>query len=54
MTIEQLTEEFESCRRSLKSYILRMTASMADTEDLLQDTFLKLSKGFPVSGGIHP
>jgi RNA polymerase sigma-70 factor (ECF subfamily) len=41
MTIEQLTEEFESCRRSLKSYILRMTASMADTEDLLQDTFIK-------------
>ena len=43
MTIEQFTTEFESARPQLKSYIFRITASVEDTEDILQDTFLKAS-----------
>lgn len=41
MTIEQFSQEFEQSRRHLKSYILRITASVADTEDIVQDTYLK-------------
>lgn len=37
----QLTEEFERIRPQLKAYILRMTASVADTDDIVQDTWLK-------------
>ncbi len=44
MTIEQFTEEFELSKPQLKSYILRITASVADTEDILQDTFIKASQ----------
>lgn len=33
--------EFEQFRPQLKSFILRMTASVEDTEDLLHDTFIK-------------
>lgn len=43
MTIEQFTAEFESTRSQLKSYILRITASVEDTEDIVQDTFIKAS-----------
>ncbi|HMJ71088.1 MAG TPA: RNA polymerase sigma factor [Cyclobacteriaceae bacterium] len=41
MTPEQFTTEFEEIRRQLKSYILRITASIADTEDIVQDTYIK-------------
>jgi RNA polymerase sigma-70 factor (ECF subfamily) len=41
MTIEQFSQEFEQSRRHLKSYILRITASVADTDDIVQDTYLK-------------
>lgn len=43
MTIEQFTTEFETARPQLKSYILRITASIEDTEDVVQDTYLKAS-----------
>lgn len=43
MTIEQFTTEFENARPQLKSYILRITASIEDTEDILQDTFIRSS-----------
>jgi RNA polymerase sigma-70 factor (ECF subfamily) len=43
MTIDQLTKEFETARPQLKSYILRITASIEDTEDIVQDTFIKAS-----------
>ena len=33
--------EFESFRPQLKSYILRVTASVEDTEDIVQEAFLK-------------
>ena len=41
MTTEQLSEEFEAFKGQLKSYILRITTSVPDTEDILQDTFIK-------------
>ena len=43
MTIEQFTQEFESARPQLKSYILRITASVEDTEDIVQDSYIKAS-----------
>ncbi|HMN89579.1 MAG TPA: RNA polymerase sigma factor [Saprospiraceae bacterium] len=43
MTIEQFTTTFELARPQLKSYLLRITASVEDTEDIVQDTFIKAS-----------
>lgn len=43
MNQEQLATDFESFRGQLKSYLLRMTTSVADAEDLVQDTFIKAS-----------
>jgi len=43
MTIQEFTIEFESMRPQLKSYILRMTASVQDTEDIIQDAWVKAS-----------
>lgn len=44
MTTEQFTSEFETARPQIKSYILRITASIEDTEDIIQDTFIKASQ----------
>src|SRR5664279_5850315 len=44
MTIEQLTKEFEQSSGQLKSYILRITASVADAEDIVQDTYIKATE----------
>lgn len=41
MTTSDLTKEFELFKPQLKSYLLRMTASVQDTEDILQDTYLR-------------
>ena len=41
MTKDQLTTEFESFQGELKSFLLRMTASVQDAEDVVQDTYLK-------------
>ncbi len=41
MTIKDLNKAFEAHAVKLKSYLLRMTASVADAEDILQDTYLK-------------
>jgi RNA polymerase sigma-70 factor, ECF subfamily len=41
MTIEIFNKEFESIIGHLKSYILRITASVADAEDIVQDTYIK-------------
>ncbi|MCC6462167.1 MAG: RNA polymerase sigma factor [Saprospiraceae bacterium] len=41
---EQFTTEFEHIRPQLRAYILRMTASVADTEDIVQDTWIKASQ----------
>jgi RNA polymerase sigma-70 factor, ECF subfamily len=44
MTTEQLTREFEGARPQLKSYIFRITASVEDTEDIVQDTYIKAAE----------
>src|SRR5690349_7883192 len=41
MTVDQLTGEFETFQRELKSFLLRMTASVQDAEDIVQETYLK-------------
>lgn len=41
MTTDQLTVEFETFQRELKSFLLRMTASVQDAEDIVQETYLK-------------
>lgn len=41
---ETFAIEFEKYKPQLKSFILRMTASVDDTQDLLQDTFIKASE----------
>lgn len=44
MTTEQLTKEFEQSGAKLKSYILRITASVADAEDIVHDSFIKAAE----------
>src|SRR5664279_4106633 len=44
ITTEQLTKEFEKSSGQLKSYILRITASIADAEDIVQDTYIKATE----------
>ncbi len=41
MDTEQITREFESFRGQLKSYLLRMTASVHDAEDIVQETYIR-------------
>ena len=41
MTSDQLLLEFENFRGELRSFILRMTGSVQDTEDIVQDTYIK-------------
>ncbi len=41
MTADKLIVEFESFRGELKSFILRMTASVQDAEDIVQETYIK-------------
>jgi RNA polymerase sigma-70 factor, ECF subfamily len=44
ITTEQLAKEFERSAGQLKSYILRITASVADAEDIAQDTYIKAAE----------
>ncbi|MDX1939426.1 MAG: RNA polymerase sigma factor [Saprospiraceae bacterium] len=44
MTPEQLNTEFQQIRVQLKSYLLRISASAVDAEDLVQDTYLRASE----------
>jgi RNA polymerase sigma-70 factor (ECF subfamily) len=41
MTTDQLTPEFELFQGELKSFILRMTASVQDAEDIVQETYIR-------------
>ena len=41
MMTDQLTSDFETFRGELKSFILRMTASVQDAEDIVQETYIK-------------
>src|SRR5882757_3542696 len=44
MTTEHLNSEFKRVEGQLKSYILLITASVADAEDIVQDTFIKATE----------
>jgi RNA polymerase sigma-70 factor, ECF subfamily len=44
MKKDQLIQEFEETRSQLKSFLLRITTSIADTEDIVQDTFIRASE----------
>lgn len=41
MNTEELSAEFPTFQGELKSFLLRMTASVQDAEDLLQETYVK-------------
>ena len=41
MTTDELTAQFITIRGELKSFLLRMTASVQDAEDLVQDTYIR-------------
>lgn len=49
--IDQLNDAFENCRPQLRAYLLRITASAEDAEDLVQDTYLKAHAGLPAFKG---
>ncbi len=42
---EQLADTIESFKGQLSSFILRMTCSVQDTEDIIQETYIKALKG---------
>ena len=44
MTPELFNEEFKGITAPLKSYLLRITASVHDAEDIVQDTYIKASE----------
>lgn len=44
MTPQDLNREFEATRGQLRSYILRITASVQDTDDIVQDTWIKATE----------
>ena len=44
MTVELLNQEFENNLSQLKSYLLRITASVVDAEDIAQDTYIKAAE----------
>jgi RNA polymerase sigma-70 factor (ECF subfamily) len=41
MNSDELTKEFETFSGELRSFLLRMTASVQDAEDVVQETYLK-------------
>jgi len=41
MTTDELITQFETFQGELKSFLLRMTASVQDAEDIIQDTYIK-------------
>ena len=41
MSTDELNIEFETFRSELKSFLLRMTASVQDAEDIVQETYIK-------------
>lgn len=52
LTREELAREFEQSKGQLKSYILRITASVTDTEDILHDAFIKASEKLSTFKGL--
>lgn len=46
MSDDNLVLEFESFRSELKSFVLRFTASVQDSEDIVQETYIKAQAKF--------
>jgi len=44
MKADELLAEFSEASGQLRSYILRLTASVADTEDIVHDTYIKATE----------
>ncbi|MDH4474308.1 MAG: RNA polymerase sigma factor [Fluviicola sp.] len=44
MTQDELTETFQTVQGQLKSYILRIAASVEDAKDIVQDTYLRATE----------
>lgn len=42
--LEKLNEAFENSRSQLKAYIIRITTNVQDTEDIIQETYIKAHK----------
>lgn len=42
----ELTQTFEATKPQLRAFVLRLTASQEDTEDIVQETYLKAHKAF--------
>jgi RNA polymerase sigma-70 factor (ECF subfamily) len=51
MTVDLLNKEFEKIARPLKSFIVRITASVADAEDIVHDTYLVAQEKLPFFRG---
>jgi RNA polymerase sigma-70 factor (ECF subfamily) len=51
MSIELFNREFPTIAGQLKSYLLRITASVADAEDIVQETYLKALDKLPTFRG---
>ena len=51
MLKKELADKWEEVSGQLKSFILRITASVADTEDILQDTYIRASEKFETFRG---
>jgi len=52
LTTETFNAEFDQMKGPLKAFVLRMTASVHDTEDIIQDTWIKaLDKLHTFQGG---
>lgn len=43
-SLEELNQAFEDCRGQLRSYVLRITTSIEDADDIVQDTYIKANK----------
>jgi len=43
VTTQELNEEFEINRSKLRSFVFRLTTNKADTDDIVQDTYIKAS-----------
>src|ERR1041384_6556691 len=52
MDLPQLNQEFENNRNKLRSFVFRLTTNRADTEDILQDTYLKASTRLETFKGV--
>ena len=51
MTIDNLIIEFETFQSELKSFLLRMTASVQDSEDIVQETYIKAQRNIDTFRG---